>query len=132
MKFPVTSKLEINAQGRYDSYSRVHSDNVYSATQTDSNGLFVQLPSANLGNTFNSATGKLAFRYTPNRYIAFRGSIGTGFRAPALSDIAGAVVFNGSTSAPMPARSPVRRAASRAARSMTCCWAPTDRAAPTA
>ncbi|WP_206240071.1 TonB-dependent receptor domain-containing protein [Novosphingobium terrae] len=98
MKFPVTSKLEINAQGRYDSYSRVHSDNVYSSTQTDSNGLFVQLPSANLGNTFNSATGKLALRYTPNRYIAFRSSIGTGFRAPALSDIAGAVVFNGTTS----------------------------------
>lgn len=98
MKFPLTSKLEINAQGRYDGYTRVHSNAIFSSTQTDSNGLFVQLPSGDQGNTFFSATGKLAFRYTPNQFVAFRGSVGTGFRAPALSDIAGAVVFAGSTS----------------------------------
>src|SRR6185295_14056458 len=61
-------------------------------------GLQEQLPDADLGNTFSKTTGKIAARWTPVTGVLVRGSYGTGFRAPAMSDIAGALAFNGSTS----------------------------------
>ena len=61
-------------------------------------GCIDQLAPANLGNTFSDTTFKLSFRYTPIEMVSFRGSYGTGFKAPNLNDIAGALIFNGSTS----------------------------------
>lgn len=95
---PATSNLEFNLQGRYDSYSRVNSDFKFNETANATTGLYDQIAGGKLGNTFRSATGKASFRFTPIEQIAFRGSIGTGFRAPALSDIVGPVTFSGSTS----------------------------------
>jgi len=97
MKFPVVKGLEINAQGRYDSYGKVRSDWVFGTSPNTTTGLIDQLPATQLGNTFHAFTGKMSFRYAPDPLIAFRGSVGTGFRAPSLSDIAGAVTFAGST-----------------------------------
>ena len=93
---PVFKELEVTASARYDSYSKTKSNYVFDVT-ADSTGLYPQLPSSKLGNTFNSATGKLSFRYTPNDMFLVRGSYGTGFKAPNISDIAGALVFGGST-----------------------------------
>ena len=97
LQLPLLPGLQVNAQGRYDKYDRVHSDAVFSSAADPVTGLQNQVPSAYLGNTFSAFTGKLSFRYAIVPAIAFRGSIGTGFRAPALSDIAGAITFGGST-----------------------------------
>lgn len=98
LRLPVLEGLEINAQGRYDRYGRVHSDWVFATDPDPTTGLYNQLPAANVGNKARAATGKLSFRYTPDPLVAVRGSIGTGFRAPALNDVAGALSFGGSTS----------------------------------
>ncbi|MDP9057015.1 MAG: TonB-dependent receptor [Pseudomonadota bacterium] len=96
--FPILDNLSVNLQGRYDNYSRVHSDYNFSASPDPVTGLQNQTASGDLGNTFHAFTGKASFRYAPIPIVAIRGSIGTGFRAPALSDIAGPLAYNGSTS----------------------------------
>jgi iron complex outermembrane receptor protein len=93
---PIEKNLDVTASVRYDSYAKVHSTTVFALTP-DATGLIPELPPADLGNTFNDVTYKLSFRYTPIDILALRGSYGTGFRAPALGDIAGALAFNGST-----------------------------------
>ena len=60
-------------------------------------GLYDQLPDADLGNTFSKTTYKISARWLPIKELLVRGSYGTGFRAPAMTDIAGALVFAGST-----------------------------------
>jgi iron complex outermembrane receptor protein len=96
--FPVLTTLDLTGSVRYDSYARVHSSYVFSTVLDPATGLYPQLPPASLGNTFDDATYKVSFRWAPLDLLSFRGSYGTGFRAPALTDIAGAVVFNGATS----------------------------------
>jgi iron complex outermembrane receptor protein len=49
------------------------------------------------GNTFSKTTYKISARWLPVKEVLVRGSYGTGFRAPAMTDIAGALVFAGST-----------------------------------
>jgi iron complex outermembrane receptor protein len=100
--FPVLKELNATASVRFDDYAKVHSDDVFGQTANPATGLIDQLPSAKLGNTFSDTTFKLSFRYTPIDMVSFRGSFGTGFRAPALTDIAGALAFFGSTSGSYP------------------------------
>jgi len=57
--FPVLKNLEVNASARYDHYSDV-------------------------GSTTN---GKLSTRWTPLKDLLFRAAVGTGFRAPTLSEL---------------------------------------------
>ena len=95
--FPILKELNVTASARFDDYAKVHSDEVFSATPNPTTGLFDQLSPAKLGNTFSDTTFKLSFRYTPIEMVSFRGSYGTGFKAPNLSDIAGALGFAGST-----------------------------------
>jgi iron complex outermembrane recepter protein len=95
---PIRTDLNVTASARYDSYSRVHSAVVFSPTVDPATGLQDQIAPAHLGNTFSDTTYKLAFHWQPLDWVAVRGSYGTGFRAPALSDIAGALGFAGSTS----------------------------------
>jgi len=95
---PVEKNLDVTASVRYDSYSKVHSTEVFSAAADPVTGLQNQIAPASLGNTFDDATYKLSFRWTPIDMLSFRGSYGTGFKAPNLSDIAGALTFGGSTS----------------------------------
>ena len=95
---PVTKQFEATVSARYDSYTKTHSDYVFNGTTVDpTTGLVDQIADADLGNTFSSATGKLSLKYTPMDNLLFRGSFGTGFKAPNMTDIAGALVFNGNT-----------------------------------
>lgn len=96
--FPILTNLNVTASVRFDDYAQVHSDEVFSAVANPATGVQDQLPAANLGNTFNDTTFKVSFRYTPIEMVSFRGSYGTGFKAPNLNDIAGVLEFNGSTS----------------------------------
>jgi iron complex outermembrane receptor protein len=95
---PILPTLNVTASARYDSYSRVHSTTVFSAAADPVTGLQDQIAPADLGNTFSDTTYKIAFHWQPIDWAAVRGSYGTGFRAPALGDIAGALTFGGSTS----------------------------------
>ena len=95
--FPILKELNVTASVRFDDYAKVHSDEVFGVTPNPATGVIDQLPSANLGNTFSDVTYKLSFRYTPIELISFRGSVGTGFKAPNLTDIAGVLEYNGST-----------------------------------
>lgn len=97
MYFPVENNLNVTASLRYDDYQKVHSGYIFSTTADPATGLQNQLPPGYQGNTFDNVTGKLAFRYTPIDLVSFRGSYGTGFKAPNLNDISGPLVYNGST-----------------------------------
>lgn len=59
LSIPVTKKLELQVAGRYDEYS-------------------------DFGNTFNPKAG---FTYKPSKSWLFRGSAGTGFKAPLMQDL---------------------------------------------
>ena len=94
--FPVLKNLEFTGSLRYDYYDKVNSKFVFSTTP-DANGNYPQIANADLGNTFNDLTYKISARWTPIETVLLRGSYGTGFKAPTFSDIAGPLVFNGST-----------------------------------
>jgi iron complex outermembrane recepter protein len=94
---PILKELNVTASARFDDYAKVHSDTVFSATANPVTGLQDQIAPADLGNTFSDTTFKLSFRYTPIEMVSFRGSVGTGFKAPNLNDIAGALTFAGAT-----------------------------------
>ncbi|HEX5345458.1 MAG TPA: TonB-dependent receptor [Duganella sp.] len=93
---PVSKTLEATVSGRYDSYDRVHSDYVF-GTVPDATGLIPRLASGELGNTSSAGTYKVSVKWTPVDSLLLRAAYGTGFKAPNLSDIAGANTFNGST-----------------------------------
>jgi iron complex outermembrane receptor protein len=93
---PVLKTLEITGSVRYDYYDKIKSNYVFSTT-ADANGVFQQIANADLGNTFNDTTYKVSARWTPIEHVLVRGSYGTGFKAPAFADIAGPLIFNGST-----------------------------------
>jgi len=95
--FPILNELNVTTSVRFDDYAKVHSDEVFSAVANPATGVQDQLPAAKLGNTFSDTTYKVSFRYTPIQMVSFRGSYGTGFKAPNLNDIAGALTFNGAT-----------------------------------
>jgi iron complex outermembrane recepter protein len=99
--FPILKELNVTASVRFDDYAKVHSDEVFMnalGPPDPATGLFEQLAPAKLGNTFSDTTFKLSFRYTPIELVSFRGSYGTGFKAPNMTDIAGALAFAGNTS----------------------------------
>jgi iron complex outermembrane receptor protein len=95
--FPITKTLEATASVRYDHYDKTHSNWVFSTELNPVTGLYDQLADADLGNTFSKTTYKVSARWLPIQTLLVRGSWGTGFRAPAMTDIAGALVFAGST-----------------------------------
>ncbi|RZT04248.1 iron complex outermembrane recepter protein [Duganella sp. CF402] len=96
MLFPVAKTLEATLSGRYDSYDKVHSDYIF-ASVPDASGLVPQLPSGDIGNTASAGTYKLSVKWTPADSLLLRASYASGFKAPNISDIAGANTFNGST-----------------------------------
>ena len=98
MLLPFRNDLNVTAAVRYDSYAKVHSFvNFNTNTPDPVTGLYPQLPAADQGNTFSQATYKVSARWTPTDMVSIRGSIGTGFKAPEISDIAGTLSFAGST-----------------------------------
>ncbi|MET3135161.1 iron complex outermembrane receptor protein [Oxalobacteraceae bacterium GrIS 1.11] len=97
MLFPITKTLEATLSARYDSYGKTHSKYVFD-TIPDANGVQQQIADADLGNSSSAGTYKASFRWTPMEKLLVRGAYGTGFKAPNITDIAGAVTFGGSTS----------------------------------
>jgi iron complex outermembrane recepter protein len=102
MLFPVMKNLDVTAALRYDSYSKTHSKYVFSTAVDPVSGLQNQLPDADLGEKFSATTGKVSMRFTPVENVLLRASYGTGFKAPNISDIAGASTFAGSTAGSYP------------------------------
>jgi iron complex outermembrane receptor protein len=89
--------LNVIASARYDSFDKVHSTTIYNTAVPNAQGLYDRLPAGDLGNSFSNATYKVSARWTPIEMLAFRASIGTGFKVPEITDIAGTLSFNGST-----------------------------------
>jgi len=98
--FPFVKQVELDVSGRYDFYNKVLSSYVFGNTPV--NGVIPQQNDAEIGNTAKKGTYKLTLRITPIEQLLLRGSYGKGFRAPTLTDIAGVLVFNGSTSGSYP------------------------------
>ena len=94
---PFMDNLNVIASARYDTYDKVHSTTIYNTAVPNAQGLYDRLPPGNVGNSFSNATYKVSARWTPVEMLAFRGSIGTGFKVPEITDIAGTLAFNGST-----------------------------------
>jgi iron complex outermembrane receptor protein len=87
---PITKELELSASARYDSYGAIRN-----AKNFDSDGN--PIASESQGKSSSSGTYKLGLRYLPARNILLRGSIGTGFKAPSLSDVTKPLTAAGST-----------------------------------
>jgi len=80
---PLTKELELTAALRYDSISAIE-DSLIGRT---------------FGEDQSKTTYKVSFRYQPSQMFLFRGSYGTGFKAPAMTDIASPTVNAGFTAA---------------------------------
>jgi len=78
---PVIKGLELTGAVRYDKISAITSKGT------------------KVGNDMDASTYKLTGRYQLNPRVLFRGSFGTGFKAPAMLDIAQPLVANGVTAA---------------------------------
>jgi iron complex outermembrane receptor protein len=91
---PVARKSEITASVRYDKYDKVHNDLPF--TQVANN--LTPLPAEEEGNSFSHATYKLSFRTQPVDSLLLRGSVGTGFKAPSVNQIAAPLAFSTNTS----------------------------------
>jgi iron complex outermembrane receptor protein len=91
---PVANKTEVTASVRFDRYDRVHNDMPF--TQVANN--LTPLPAEDEGNSFSHPTFKLSFRTQPQDGLLLRGSVGTGFKAPSVNQIAAPLAFSTNTS----------------------------------
>ena len=91
---PVARKTEVTASVRFDSYDKVH--NKMPFTQDPNN--LQPLPAEDEGDTFSHTTYKLSFRTQPLDGLLLRGSLGTGFKAPSVNQIAAPLAFATNTS----------------------------------
>ena len=87
---PVVKGLELAGAVRYDSYSAVTNSNNFDSTGTP-------IGSAPQGKKASDTTYKLRARYQPMQQLLFRGSVGTGFKAPTLANITTPVQAAGNT-----------------------------------
>lgn len=91
---PVAHKSEVTASVRFDHYDRVHNDMPF--TQVANN--LTPLPAEDEGNSFSRPTFKLSFRTQPVDGLLLRGSVGTGFKAPSVNQVAAPLAFSTNTS----------------------------------
>jgi iron complex outermembrane recepter protein len=91
---PVARNTEVTASVRFDHYDKVHNEMPF--TQVANN--LTPLPPEDEGNTFSHATYKLSFRTQPMDGLLLRGSLGTGFKAPSVNQIAAPLAFATNTS----------------------------------
>jgi iron complex outermembrane recepter protein len=100
---PVAKNLDITGALRYDSYEAAKNDSNF-----DANGN--PIASATQGNSSSKATYKISARWQPVDSLLVRGSYGTGFKAPTLSNIttplAAFGVTNGTYTCPFAAPDP--------------------------
>ena len=91
---PVAKKTEVTASARFDRYDRVHNGMPFTQTPND----LTPLPSQDEGNSFSHPTFKLSFRTQPVDMLLLRGSVGTGFKAPSINQVAAPLAFSTNTS----------------------------------
>jgi iron complex outermembrane recepter protein len=91
---PVARKTEVTASVRFDHYDKVH--NLMPFTQVAND--LTPLPAEDQGNSFSHATYKLSFRSQPMDGVLVRGSLGTGFKAPSVNQVAAPLAFATNTS----------------------------------
>jgi len=91
---PIAKKTEVTASMRFDRYDRVKNDMPF--TQVANN--LTALPSEDEGNSFSRPTFKLSFRSEPVDTFLLRGSVGTGFKAPSVNQVAAPLAFSTNTS----------------------------------
>ncbi len=80
LQVPLAKNLEVTGALRHDSYSAIRNSRNFDANLNP-------VSSATQGEPASKATYKLAFRFQPTQQWLMRGSVGTGFRAPAMDDI---------------------------------------------
>lgn len=90
MSLPIMKILELTGAVRYDSFSKV-------TNKQNFDNLGNPTGSAEQGIASNGVTYKFSARLQPTQQLLFRGSYGTGFRAPSLGNISTPISFNGST-----------------------------------
>jgi iron complex outermembrane receptor protein len=83
---PLAKGLELNAGVRYDSIDPIKD----------------AINKREFGEKLSATTYKVSARYTPTKELMFRGSYGTGFKAPDMLDIAQPLVSNGVTASSYP------------------------------
>ncbi len=91
---PVAPKTEVTASVRFDHYDRVRNETPFTQVANS----LQPLPPEDEGNTFSRATYKLSFRAQPIESLLVRGSLGTGFKAPSVNQIAAPLAFSTNTS----------------------------------
>jgi len=94
---PVTKTLEVTASGRYDSYSRAQSSYNWALDPNPTTGVIPRVANGPVGNSFSGSTYKLQFKFTPVDDVMLRGSYGTGFKPPAVTDLVGPLANAGSS-----------------------------------
>ncbi|SDH04373.1 iron complex outermembrane recepter protein [Duganella sp. OV458] len=87
---PALKNLDITVSGRYDDFTAVTNDKNF-----DSDGNLIA--PGKQGESANKATYKLALRWNPIEQVLVRGSYGTGFKAPSMSNIVKPLVNGGSS-----------------------------------
>lgn len=87
---PVIKGLEVTGSVRHDSVGAVKNADNFDATGAPA-------PAATQGKSSAATTYKLSARYQPVSELLFRGSVGTGFKAPTLRDITFPVQAFGNT-----------------------------------
>ncbi|MES2151503.1 MAG: TonB-dependent receptor [Pseudomonadota bacterium] len=87
---PVIKNLDVTTSVRYDSYDAAENAKNFNAAGK-------LIAPAIQGNKESSATYKIALAYRPVENLLLRGSYGTGFKAPSLSDITSPLANGGSS-----------------------------------
>jgi len=87
---PIMKSMDLTASTRYDHFSAVTNDKNF-----DTAGNLIA--SGTQGETASKATYKLALRWNPIDTLLLRGSYGTGFKAPSLTNIVKPLVNGGSS-----------------------------------
>ncbi|SHN16787.1 iron complex outermembrane recepter protein [Duganella sacchari] len=87
---PVLKNMDLTVSGRYDDFSAVTNDKNFDA---DGN----LIAPGKQGESASKATYKLALRWNPVESVLIRGSYGTGFKAPTMSNIVKPLVNGGSS-----------------------------------
>jgi iron complex outermembrane receptor protein len=90
LQLPFTRQLEVTASARYDDISAVKNEDGFDNQKNP-------IGSVTQGKDQSDVTWKLTGRLQPVKEFLLRGSIGTGFRAPTMADIAAPLQSAGST-----------------------------------
>ena len=87
---PITTKLELDASARFDSYSAVHNKDGFDAAGNPVGGEIQ-------GKKSSATTFKLSSAYRPVDQLLLRGSFGTGFKVPTIGNVSSPLEFFGVT-----------------------------------